>query len=324
MTCKTLFIALLCIFSLHLQAAPPGDSLATVSDDFKLFTDSVNKALEYQTGKVDIADAKVTLNIPAGFKFLNAQQSKYVLTDIWGNPETNAEGVWGMIFPENASPMDDSSYAFVVSYDEIGYVKDHDANDIDYEELLEDIREDEKTSNAERTKAGYEEVHIVGWAQKPFYDNKRKILHWAKELRFGNGDGPNTLNYEIRILGRKGMLSLNAVGRIDQLSAVNNDITKILDIAAFTNGHTYSDFDPDVDEVAAWTIGGLVAGKLLLKAGILATILKFLAPLWKFILMALLPIGAFFKKFFQRKKERELPVAVENSTEDVERDENIT
>ncbi|MEI9946725.1 MAG: DUF2167 domain-containing protein [Chitinophagaceae bacterium] len=60
---------------------------------------------------------------------------------------------------------------------------------------------------------------MVGWAQPPFYDSKNKVLHWAKELQFG-GEDLNTLNYDVRFLGRKGILSLNAVATIDQLPKV--------------------------------------------------------------------------------------------------------
>lgn len=45
-------------------------------------------------------------------------------------------------------------------------------------------KKDEKAENEKRPKAGYPAVHVIGCAQKPYYDSKRKILHWAKELKF--------------------------------------------------------------------------------------------------------------------------------------------
>jgi uncharacterized membrane-anchored protein len=128
------------------------------------------------------------------------------------------------------------------------------------------------------------------------------------------------LNYEIRILGRKGMLSLNAVSEIDNLEMVNKDISKVLGIASFTQGNTYSDFNPDLDEVATWTIGGLVAGKLLAKAGLFAVILKFLAPIWKFLLLAVLPIGAWVKKRFTKKQEERYAAVPVNTEESENKD----
>ena len=65
---------------------------------------------------------------------------------------------------------------------------------------------------------------------------------------------------------------------------------------------------PDVDEVAAWTIGGLVAGKILVKAGLLAGLLKF----WKLIAIGLVGASTFIWKFIRGKKRRP-DYAVESS-----------
>jgi hypothetical protein len=182
-------------------------------------------------------------------------------------------------------------------------VKDEDADKINYDEMLKNLQNEEKEENDKRSKAGYPSVHVVGWAEKPYYDKQRKILHWAKEIAFGGEEGPHTLNYEIRILGRKGMVSLNAVGKMYDLPLVDRDISKVLGVASFTDGNSYFDFDPKVDKVAAWTIGALVAGKILAKVGFFAVILKFLAPLWKFILLAFAGVGAWFRKRLGRKRE---------------------
>jgi uncharacterized membrane-anchored protein len=85
------------------------------------------------------------------------------------------------------------------------------------------------------------------------------------------------------------------------LSLVKRDISKVLNIAEFTEGNKYSDFDPKIDEVAAWGIGALVAGKVLAKVGVFAF-------LGKFLKIIILGIGALFAgifKFFKRKKQDE-------------------
>ena len=43
---------------------------------------------------------------------------------------------------------------------------------------------------------------------------------------------------------------------------------------------TYSEFNPDIDTVAAYGIGGLIAGKVLAKAGVLAAGLVLLKKFW--------------------------------------------
>ena len=65
-------------------------------------------------------------------------------------------------------------------------------------------------------------------------------------------------------------------------------------MASFTVGNTYEDFDSSIDTVAAVGIGGLVAGKVLSKAGLLAVALIFLK---KFGVFLLLPLDWLINRF---------------------------
>jgi uncharacterized membrane-anchored protein len=293
------------LFTLSLFAGKDGDTSTLDTKklmDYVKLMDSVNKVLKYQTGLVVLDNGIAQLNIPAGFKFLNKEQSKFVISDLWGNPPR--EDILGMIFPDTDDPFSDSSFAFIVSYDPIGYVKDGDADKINYDDMLKEMQNSEKDENAERIKSGYRAIHFVGWAQKPFYDKTKKVLHWAKELNFGDEES-NTLNYEVRILGRKGVLSLNAVASMSELQLVTKDIDKVLGMASFTKGNTYAEFDSKIDDVAAWTIGGLVAGKVLAKAGFLALILKNI----KLVVLGLIAFGGAAWRFItgRKKKEDDMP-----------------
>lgn len=255
------------------------------------------ETLKYQTGKVVIGNSLAAIIVPNGFKFLDAKQSQYVLHDVWGNPPNDA--ILGMIFKKDQTPISSNfSYAVTISFSEEGYVKDDDAKSLDYDDLLKEMQEDTKEGNAERTKEGYPTIELVGWASKPFYDETSKKLHWAKNIKFS--DSPiNTLNYNIRMLGRKGVLVLNIISDIDKLEVVNKDIPVILASTSFKEGEKYSDFNPGLDKVAAYGIGGLIAGKVLAKAGFFALILKF----WKVIAVGAVAAFAAVRKFFTRKTE---------------------
>jgi len=292
----------LCIVAAVLSStmvfAGDNDSLSKALVKEMKFVDSVEKAMKYETGTIALPNGIVKLNVPAGFKYLNAEQSNYIITKVWGNPPQ--EGILGMIFPASSGPLEEGSYAFVITYEGAGFVKDDDADNINYDDLLKDIQKEEVEENKTRVAQGYEAIHMVGWASKPFYDKTNKVLHWAKNIHFDDKE-VNTLNYEVRILGRKGILSMNAVATMDELDSVKKDIDKVLAIPAFTDGNTYKDFDSKTDNVAAWTIGGLVAGKILLKVGFWGIIVKFLAAAWKFILLGIAGIWAAIKRFFGRK-----------------------
>lgn len=265
--------------------------------------DSIEKSFHYEHGTISLKNGVGKIKVPNGFKYLNPEQAEKVLVDLWGNPKSENLTL-GFILPENQGVLSQNGYVFNIQYDEIGYVKDDDADDIDYDDLLTQMKEETVEENKARKEEGYEQINIVGWAAKPFYDEERKILHWAKEIKFGSSE-INTLNYNVRILGRKGVLVLNAIATKADLPLVQKDINKVLDIVQFNEGYKYKDFDSSVDEVAAWTIGGLVAGKVLAKVGLFAIFAKF----GKLIILGLLGFFGVFKNkiknLFSKNKETE-------------------
>ncbi|WP_072053001.1 DUF2167 domain-containing protein [Hymenobacter terrenus] len=266
------------------------DSVALWHAAAKAYADSVNTTLHYQQGHIKLPGGIGELTVPRGFRYLDSAQSRRVLVQLWGNP--NGECL-GMLFPIDRGPVDQNHWAYSIEYDAMGYVKDDDADDIDYSELLEEMQNDTRENNAEREKAGFEPVYLMGWAANPFYDKNTHALHWAKALRFGT-DPDTVLNYNVRLLGRKGVLVLNAIGDPSQIAEIKASIPALLASATFAKGERYVDFNPGLDEVAAYTIGGLVAGKVLAKVGLFALILKF----WKLGLLALGGAWAAIKRFF--------------------------
>lgn len=300
LTMKKLSIIAIAVFTnfISFSQEVETDSLQISKEEYTRRIDSINNSFTYEEGTITLKDGIAEIKVPVGYKFLNASQSSYVLSDLWGNPPSE---VLGMLFPKHINPIDDNfTYAVEITYSNDGYINDEDAKDLNYDDLLEQMQKDTNTSNPERKKLGYPTMNLVGWASAPFYDEVNKKLHWAKEIKF-EGEEANTLNYNIRVLGRRGYLNLNAIGTIDILPEVQKDVNQILNSVSFTEGNKYADFNPEMDEVAAYGIAGLIAGKILSKAGFFAVILKF----WKVILIALAGGFAAIKKFFFGTKEEE-------------------
>lgn len=284
-------------FSSAYSQATHEDSVAMYQEVMNHYLDSINGTFKYQTGQITLDGGFVTIDVPKGLRFLDAAQSKTVLVDLWGNP--NANGIIGMLFPEKYTPLDENSWAFTISFDEMGYVEDGDAEDMDYAELLTTMKKETLESNTERIKEGYDKIELINWASTPFYDKDRKVLHWAKEFKFGEATD-NTLNYDVRILGRKGVLSINAVGKMSSLTEVKPVINYLLSSVKFTPGNQYSDYDSSVDEVAAWSIGGLVAGKVLAKVGLWALFAKYI----KLIFIAVAAAFGGIWKWIKNRKDK--------------------
>lgn len=252
--------------------------------------------IDRQTGLININSAGATLNVPEDFYFLNSKDAETVLVDVWGNPPS--QQVLGMLFPADMTPFDGDSWAVTIEYEEDGYVSDEDAADIDYSDLLKDMKADTRAESEARVAAGYEPIELVGWAADPYYDANSKKLHWAQEIKFGDNPA-NTLNYNIRILGRKGVLVLNFIAGMEQKTVIEENLDAVLALAEFDQGSRYSDFNPDIDKVAAYGIGALVAGKVLAKTGFLAIALVFLKKFGVFILIGIAALG---RAVFNRKK----------------------
>jgi len=302
---KTLLLSCVYMSFLYCTYAQEETSLDTivteqaVKEAFSNYADSIVSTFDKKTGNVIIDDGLAEIDVPKGYYYIGKEDAKKILVDIWGNPIEAIEGTLGVLTKEGEDITSDDAWLVTISYEETGYIEDEDAQSIDYDELLVSMQEEIAEANEARKEMGYGSVKLVGWAVPPYYDKEAKKLHWAKELNFDEAES-NTLNYDIRILGRKGVLILKAVGDISILETVRKDVPSILSSVNFEQGNRYIDFNPEIDEVAAYGIGGLILGKALAKGGFFV----FLAKFWKFIAFGAIALFGTLRKFiFGGKKE---------------------
>jgi uncharacterized membrane-anchored protein len=238
----------------------------------------------------------VQLSVSRGFYFLSAEDARRVIVEAWGNPPATANTALGMILPANKTPIDDS-WGAIITFDEDGYVSDEDAAKINYTDLLKEMQDSTDQASAERVKQGFQSIRLIGWASPPYYDQAAHKLHWAKELEFG-GQQDHTLNYDVRALGRRGVLKMNFVAGMGQLNEIKGVIPAVMAMPEFTAGSRYQDYVPGVDKVAAYGIGGLIAGKLIAKTGFFIIALAFLKKGWILIVLALGGLWKYVKRLF--------------------------
>ncbi|MBA55302.1 MAG: hypothetical protein CMK89_12675 [Pseudomonadales bacterium] len=291
------FAAVICSFSLAASIVQAQGSEPQALDEqaqIQAWIQQFEASLDRQTGTISLPNGVATLNVPEGFYYLSPQDSQRVLVEAWGNPESDPP--LGMLFPAEKSPLDSDSWGVTIEYSDEGYVSDEDANEIDYSDLLADMKASTRQESEQRVRHGYEAIELVDWAAQPYYDSVEHKLHWAQELRFGDAE-ENTLNYNIRVLGRNGYLLMNFIADMNQLPEINQNVDSVLAMAQFNEGHRYDQFDPEYDKYAAYGIGGLVAGKVMAKTGLLAGALLFLKKFGVFIVVGL---GALVGKAFKR------------------------
>jgi uncharacterized membrane-anchored protein len=285
---KRLLAALLLLFAMlaaPLAAQPPLDPAA------QRFVDSLHP----RSGSIAIPEARATLELGEDYLFYGPEDAAAILVQAWGNPPEAAEGVLGLVMPAGTTPLSDT-WGAVVTYEDTGYVSDDDAAEADYDQILADLKDASAASNEERRAAGFAGVEVVGWAQSPHYDKASHSVVWARNLKFG-GEAVNSLNYDIRALGRSGVLSLNLVSTMPQLADIRVAAADFANHARFDPGARYEDFDASIDREAEYGIGGLVAAGVGVaaakKLGLLALLVKFLKPI-------LIGIAVLFAAFWKK------------------------
>ncbi|HEX5057539.1 MAG TPA: DUF2167 domain-containing protein [Gammaproteobacteria bacterium] len=274
---------------------PAGEELSAEEQKYVEWARDLWASIKPQTGEVKLPGDIATLKLGEKFYYLSPEDAEKVLVEVWGNPPGG--NTYGMLFPTGSTPFDQNSWAVTIDYEEEGYVSDEDAAEINYDELLQDMQHDTSEYSKQRVKDGYPAIRLLGWAERPHYDAASKKLYWAKELKFGD-DEQNTLNYNIRVLGRKGVLVMNFIANMSQLQEINGNLEPVLAMTDFNPGFRYQDFNPGIDKVAAYGIGALVAGKVLAKTGAIAAVLLALKKLW---ILVFAGVYGFIKALFRKK-----------------------
>jgi uncharacterized membrane-anchored protein len=212
----------------------------------------------------------------------------------------------GMISPAN----DNDHYSIVVQFEDIGYVSDSDAEKLDADSIFKQLKEGNEESNEERKANGFPPLELLRWSEKPRYDKTQHAIVWGLVVH-----GRSTsVNYNTRILGRRGVLSLNMVAKEELISKYKPQLEQLLKKVTYMKGQTYADFLPGKDKNSNLSLTGLVLGGgamamgvKLAKMGILAkfgkVFLGFLIAFKKGAIVLLAALASLLGKLFGRKKE---------------------
>ena len=205
-----------------------------------------------------------------------------------------------------SSKQQDSEWFITVRYEEEGFVKDDEK--IDADELLKAIREGTDEANTERAQRGFSALHVGDWADPPRYDKSVHHLVWAL---LATSDKGTSVNYNTRVLGRRGYVALNLVTSPENLPADKPHAATLLAATNFRAGARYEDFDGKKDKVAEYGLVGLVLGGAglgaALKVGLFAKFTKVILAVLiagkKAIVAVFAGGAALMKKFFSKNKE---------------------
>jgi uncharacterized membrane-anchored protein len=272
------FVVAVCAFTFltnHLFAADP------VEDPL------VASKVKWTRGPASVSiGSQANFEIPAGFVFTDGAGARRLL-EYSGNIPDGSE--LGLFAPTNLE------WFAIFDFSEEGYVKDDEKDKLDADKMLAAIKKGNEAGNKERKKRGWPLMQIVGWDQKPAYDAETHNLGWAIRVE---SDGGQSVNYNTRLLGRKGIMSVNLVIDPEKLQATLPEYKQMLAKYDYKPGERYSEFKQG-DKIAkyglaALVVGGAAAGAA--KLGLFGTIAVFFKKAWKLVIIAVVAIGAFLKR----------------------------
>ena len=238
-----------------------------------------------RSGKFKIGDNS-EIEIPDGLQITNGTGANKVLR-LFGNLPTNDLALIG---------TPDLSWWATFKFVGEGFVKDDDKDKINADELLEARRENLDQENAERKKMGLEELSINGWAVPPYYNEQSKALEFGLRVgRKGDPSAGESVNYNTKILGRRGWMDVDLVCGPEELESSLAALRSALKGFTYTSGETYAEYKKG-DKVSEYGVAALLG------AGTLAVAAKtgLLAKLWKPIAFGLVALAAAGKKIWDK------------------------
>jgi len=278
------------------QVAPAGDESPEGADaDQPMTPEEIEATLPPHINGPKLVDLghNIEIDLPAGMLLLERDEARKML-EKGGDFTENVLGVVGKL---------DANWLIVIEYDDVGYVSDKDADELDAGELLSQYQEGTKMQNARRRTLGVPELFLDGWSEMPAYKRVEHHLVWG--LKAHSSEGP-VINFFTRVLGRHGYMSVNLIDSPDAIEQSKVDSASVMTALRFKTGYKYEDYrEGDKNSglgLKALVLGGAGVG-VAVKAAKAGFLIKLLLVFKKGFIVILLAIGGFFKWLFGRKKK---------------------
>jgi uncharacterized membrane-anchored protein len=236
------------------------------------------------------------IQVPEGYNFLDGKGTR-AMFKAFGEPTSGQE--LGLITPTNR----EARWSVVFEFSDIGYVKDDDKDKLDADKLLKSIKQGNDYANEERKKSGVPPLNIVGWEVPPKYNEESHNLEWAIRAE---SEGRPILNYNTRILGRKGVMEVVLIVPPDNLSTILPKFRDLMKDYDYKSGQAYTEYKSG-DKIAKYGLAALITGgavAVAAKTGLLAGLVLFLKKGWKLLVFAVVAVIAFFKRIIFGRSAR--------------------
>ncbi len=189
------------------------------------------------------------VDIPRGYRFTGPSGTQKML-ELSGNIASKRE--LGMLTTEGFGPW------IIFEFDDVGYVKDDEKDSLDADAMLKSLQEGQEAGNQQRKKMGLDELELIGWAVPPRYNQQTNNLEWETKIRNKNG-GHVSINYNTRLLGRKGVMEVALVCDPEEMDSLMSDYQGIIGGHRYVKNEGYAEYRQG-DKVAQYGLAALVTG----------------------------------------------------------------
>ena len=263
-------------------------------------SESLLKRLNWIKGPAR-ADLKslAEIQVPEGFVFTGAKETRQLL-EAMGNPTSGSE--LGFLAPTSLA------WFVVFEFSDVGYVKDDDKDKLNADKLLKSIKAGTEQANQFREKMGAAPLHITGWEIPPHYNEQTHNLEWAIRAE---SEGHPVINYNTRLLGRKGVMEVNLVIDPEKLNTAMPAYQTVLKDYSYKAGERYAEYHQG-DKLAKYGLAALITGgaaAVAVKTGLFASLIVLFKKGWKLVVLAVAAVVAWFKRLITGgRKTRETPL----------------
>jgi uncharacterized membrane-anchored protein len=273
---------LLAIFSLCLAIVP-----ARAADEPAAQPNPLLSQIDWTKGPAK-AELKslAEVQVPEGFMFTGSKGTQKLL-EAMGNPTSGSE--LGFLAPTSLV------WFVVFEFSDVGYVKDDDKDKLDADKMLKSIQAGNEEANKFRKKMGVPPLKITGWELPPRYNEQTHNLEWA--IR-GESEGDAVVNYNTRLLGRKGVMEVNLVIDPEKLAGAMPAYAAVLKDYSYKSGERYAEYRQG-DKLAKYGLAALITGgaaAVAVKTGLFASLILFFKKAWKLVVIGVVAVAAFIKK----------------------------
>ena len=187
------------------------------------------------------------IEVPGGYRFTDASGARAFLAQM-RNPVP--QGLAGILLPDSGSCM------VILKFNEIGYVKDADKDQIDAGAVLKTAWNQVKGQNENRVTQGLAPIASLDWELEPVFDPQEHMLEWAFRAKT---QLEGVVNHTVRLLGRHGVLDAIAVQPYRSASDLI-PLKELMKNVSFQQGERYADYQ-NGDKICSIDLASLIIGE---------------------------------------------------------------